>query len=246
MAPEKRKEIKILSIDGGGIRGVIPAMFLASVEEKLNGKNIYEYFDIICGTNAGVIVALSASAGIKMNLLIELYKENRKEIFRKGFLRKIKNIFCHNSLYNSKVLYEKLANIFEDKKISDLKTKILIPSSIVNTRQTKILKTPHTVVYPNKETFFADKEYMLRDVALATSAAPFFFTPHKIENYYYWDGGLWANNPTICGLIEAKRLDKDVKVKILSLGTGYYKLNVLNRSLECFSRIKTLFNPKFD
>jgi patatin-like phospholipase/acyl hydrolase len=102
------KEIRILSIYGCGIRGIISAIFIYAVEERLNNKSLYEYFDIICGTSTGTIVALSAFTGIKMNFVVEFYKSKCKSIFKKEFFRKLKKIIVHKSLYNPDILYKEL------------------------------------------------------------------------------------------------------------------------------------------
>ncbi len=141
-------EIRILSIDGGGIRGIIPAYFLSKIEEKLEGKKIYEYFDIVAGTSTGGIIALAVACGIEIQQVLNLYEDKGKIIFNKNFLLKIKNLIFNKSLYSSKVLDRELEALFSDKTMEDLKTKVVIPSSIINDKSTKVFKTPHEVYYP--------------------------------------------------------------------------------------------------
>lgn len=208
------KEIKILSIDGGGIRGIIPAYFLSKIEENLNGKKIHEYFDIIAGTSTGGIIALAVACGIEIQQVLNLYETKGKIIFRnKNFLSKIVDLIINKSIYSSKILDRELEILFGNKTMESLKTNVIIPSSIINNKSTKIFKTPHEVHYPKQEIFSVDAKYKVKDVALATSSAPFYFKPKQIENCCFWDGGLWANNPTLCGILEAKRIKRNIRIK---------------------------------
>ena len=81
---EENKQIKILSIDGGGIRGIIPAKVLAELEQKLkeehSEKKLHEHFDLICGTSTGAILAIGIALGIPASKLLEFYKDNAKII----------------------------------------------------------------------------------------------------------------------------------------------------------------------
>lgn len=216
----KKKEFRILSVDGGGIRGLIPALFLSNIEGRLQ-KPLYEYFDLICGTSTGGFITLAAASGIKMKDLVSLYENKGPLIFSKSYSQKAKNLFHDMVLYDSKVLVKELAKLFKTKKMSDLKTNVVITTSNVTSKKAKVFKTPHKIYYPVKGIYDEDKDLYIKDVALATSAAPYYLKQKKIKNEIFWDGGLWANNPAICGLIEAKKMnEKLLPLKILSLGTG--------------------------
>lgn len=221
--------LKILSIDGGGIKGIFPAKFLALIEEEIGEGQIHKYFDIISGTSTGGIIALALSLGIPAKRILELYRDNADVIF--GIKRY--NIFKH-SFYSNKPLEKLLKEIFkefhsedEDPRIVDAKTKLLIPIYSLMDGSTQVLKTPHT------SDLILDKHIPMYMAAMATAAAPTFFNSYSnsfnkidsstIENFTNKvDGGIYANNPSMIALIEAQtRLEKELSdIDLLSLGTG--------------------------
>ena len=212
----KKKAFKILSIDGGGIRGLIPAIFLANIEGRLK-KPLYEYFDLICGTSTGGFIALAAASGVAMKTMVSLYEHKGPFIFPKSYSKKMKNLFTGMALYDNKALTEELSNVFKKKKMKDLKTDVAITSCNVTSKSARIFKTHNS----GKNKKISDENIFIKDVALATSAAPYFLKQKKIGNDFFWDGGLWANNPSLCALTEAKKMNtKKLPLKILSLGTG--------------------------
>ncbi len=208
----------ILSIDGGGIRGIIPAKYLQRVEEILNGTLIHEYFDLITGTSTGGIIALAAGMGIPMKEICDLYAEKGKQIFSRNYFRGYPII---QSKYNSIKLKKELNSIFEERKMSDYKTRLCIPSINITNGRTKVFKTPHDPSY------IQDKDRYLYEIALATSAAPLYFKPYEIESTgTHVDGGLWANNPALVGITEAIKLGYTLSnIKICSLGTGFMRFD---------------------
>lgn len=215
----KKKEFKILSIDGGGIRGLIPALFLANIEGRLQ-KPLYSYFDLICGTSTGGFIALAAAKGVKMKELTALYEKKAPLIFPKSYPQKAKNLFRDMALYDNKALIKELSNIFGNGKMSDLKTNAAVTGSNVTSKTIKIFKKPKACSSAKNKNV-SDENFYIKDVALATSAAPYYLKQKKIKNEIFWDGGLWANNPAICALTEAKRMNsRRLPLKILSLGTG--------------------------
>ncbi|OOM05690.1 CBASS cGAMP-activated phospholipase [Clostridium saccharobutylicum] len=213
--PKNGKEFKILSIDGGGIRGLFPAQYLANIEET-TGKKTNECFDLIVGTSTGGIIALALSIGIPAKEIAELYEVHGKDIFNptlfKRFLGKLGNLFRYS--YKNNKLIDLLIQKFGDKKIIDADVMLCIPSLEHNKARPKVYKTPHS------KNYHLDEKVEMWKVALATSAAPTYFPP-ATENGCKLDGGLWANNPILVGITEA--LHHGIKlddIKILSLGTG--------------------------
>jgi patatin-like phospholipase/acyl hydrolase len=228
----ERKEFKILSIDGGGIKGIIPAIFLEEVEKAIK-KPIWEYFDLICGTSTGGIIALAISTGKPVAQIRELYEKNGKEIFppvKKWELHKKTNRllkivcgeggkYCARPL--SKILKETFTKDDKPLKMRDSKTFLCIPSVDISTGRVVVFKTPHKVVHPVKESFYNDADKEVWKVARATSAAPFYFASAELDASYYIDGGLWANNPSLVGIVEARRCGYKLdEISLLSLGTG--------------------------
>lgn len=216
---ENKDVITILSIDGGGIRGIIPAILLAEIE-KVTGKKIYELFDFFAGTSTGGILTLLLNKPNPLSAsdLIELYDgSDGKEIFKKNFLTPLNYIF-KGPKYDKKgietVLSEKLGNTC----LKDTLKPVLVTSYETECRNA---------------TFFANydsryKDLYLKDIARATSAAPTYFEPKNIQNLgTFIDGGVAANNPAMCAYVEVLKLlnkqgiDPDSKkIIVVSLGTG--------------------------
>ncbi|WP_051947194.1 CBASS cGAMP-activated phospholipase [Muricauda sp. MAR_2010_75] len=231
---EAEKPFKILSIDGGGIKGVFPAKFLTCLEEEIGPGNIHKHFDLICGTSTGGIIALALSLGIPAKEVLKLYQENAKKIFGSKNWNIIKRPF-----YDNKPLEGLLKDIFKQNhdtddhpRIADAlkRTRLLIPTYSLVDGSTQVLKTPHT------SDLIIDKHVPMYMVAMATSAAPTYFNAYSnqftridsgtIEDFSNKvDGGVYANNPSMLGIIEATtRLEQKLEnIKLLSLGTGQYK-----------------------
>lgn len=197
------ENFKILSIDGGGIKGLYSAVILADFEEKY-GK-ISDHFDLICGTSTGGIIALGLAAGIPAKEIVNLYKTKGPTIFpeKKGVMKKfleLKQGFFA-SKYSEDALKSALKDVFLDKKIGDCKTNVLIPTANITTGQPCIIKNNHS------DGLERDNIHSLVDVALATTAAPTYFPIQEIPtmktDHQYTDGGIFANNPSLHGIQEA-------------------------------------------
>lgn len=214
---------KILSIDGGGIRGLYPATFLVNLQRALGTKPIYEYFDLIVGTSTGGIIAIALSLNIHPEKIVSIYKDKgksvfKKEIFREGITR---------PKYSNKNLVKLLKEIYgEGTYIKDAKTALCLPSVNINTASPKVFKTPRP------PEIFADADLPCWKVAAATAAAPVFFPAVSVyEEDAHVDGGLWANNPAMVGVTEARRIGYSLeRIKLLSVGTG--KVNFFKTTLE--------------
>ena len=238
----ENNKFRILSIDGGGIRGVIPATILASLEAEMRAQNpgfkLYEQFDLICGTSTGGIIALGIALGINADEILNIYMNHGGEIFpwwRRNIIAKFLSLipFIGQPFYSRKKLTELLKKEFSNKRLSNCLTNICIPVYNASLGQIHVFKTPHTEGLTN------DLHIPAVDVALATSAAPAYFSSYSFtytmpdarkKSYTNLiDGGMLANNPTLIGLTEAvSRLNIPIEnIEILSLGTG--KNDYVNR-----------------
>lgn len=219
-----RKLRRILSIDGGGIKGTCPAAFLAAIEEELP-QPIGRYFDLIAGTSTGGILAIGLGLGLSAKELHHLYIDRGPEIFGEyndrgkvisWLLRQFRSA---RSLVSSKHDEKKLKQILDatlqGKQIGEAQTRLLIPAWDADLRSCYIYKTAH------HQRFTKDYKCLASEAAMATAAAPTYFRRHKTsENIGLLDGGVWANNPTGAAAIEAITiLDWPKKsLRILSLG----------------------------
>ena len=207
---------RILSIDGGGIRGIFPAAILADLECKyLDSDSVTEYFDLITGTSTGGILALGLAAGVKASELLDLYMNRGREIFppERRIWRKI--IQCFKTGYKREPLDRILEEVLEDVKLRDSQVRLCIPSLDWKYGDVYVFKTPH---HPD---FKKDGDEPMAKVAAATSAAPTYFKPVQ-DGYIFADGGVWANNPIMIGLVEALSSFKTKRsdIAILSIGCG--------------------------
>lgn len=222
------KEFRILTIDGGGIKGIFPACFLEKIESSyLRGKSIIDYFDLVCGTSTGGIIALGLGAGIKASELSKLYIEKGNDIFpyKYRWLKKIQQYAY--APYNRNKLKIILQEVFKDKKLKESKVRLCIPSFEGVYSEVYVFKTPHHL------DFKKDGEELMTKVALSTSAAPAFLKSFKDSGYIFVDGGVWANNPCMIGLVEALssfNVQRE-NIKILSIGCGETPYIVKNKMI---------------
>lgn len=223
---------RILCIDGGGIKGMYPAQFLAEIEKKLNCKT-YNYFDMIVGTSTGGIIAAALAMGISATTICQLYTKHAEEIFPqdKQIIRNLKRII--GSKYKNDALKKHLNKIFKNSTMSSCKTRLLIPSYNLTTGRIKVFKTPHA------NDLYFDKDERIVDVLLSTTAAPTYLPPYRTKTGTFIDGGIGANNPSFIGLVEAvSRCGWNIDdIFLLSLGcvetvenvtTGYEQMGFSN------------------
>ena len=216
----KDRLFKILSIDGGGIRGVFPAAYLAELEKRfLGGTSIAEHFDMIAGTSTGGIIALALAKGMTAQAALDIYLNKGDRIFPslKGaerIARSVKSI--SQPKYDQGALRSALEGEFGGELFGAAKTRCVIPCFEGLNGEPFIYKTPH---HPD---YVLDQHKSMVDIALHTSAAPTVFPAVHDDGYIMVDGGLFANNPVMNALVDALAC-YDVpreNIRILSIGTG--------------------------
>lgn len=248
------KKFKILSIDGGGIKGIFPIKLLMLLESELKNRNdgktkIYQHFDLITGTSTGGIIALALSLGIPAQEIYNMYLDNAKSIFgnkRRLIFGQIFNS-SHDRKFLENLVREKFKSINNgiDPCLKDCKTDVCIPIYDLVKGNPSVLKTPY------HKSLKRDLHIPAYQAAMATSAAPTYFDPYT-SSYTDFngihqdfsnkvDGGVMANNPTLVGFIEAiKAFKVDISnLEILSIGTGYKRFtdNSTQKYKSWFTRI---------
>ncbi|WP_419873090.1 CBASS cGAMP-activated phospholipase [Candidatus Pristimantibacillus sp. PTI5] len=211
---------RILSIDGGGIKGVFPASFLATLEDAI-GDNVANYFDLIVGTSTGGIIALGLGLGLPAKEILSFYESEGPKIFKSSMLTKFKSL--GTAKYSVTPLRSALYETFGNKQLGESRTRLVIPAMNIETGEVHVYKTSHNPDY------FRDYKEMAVNVALGTAAAPTYFKTHVSESGTpIIDGGMWANNPVGVAVVEAIGVLDWPKhdLKVLSLGCTTTPLNI--------------------
>ncbi|MBU8904980.1 CBASS cGAMP-activated phospholipase [Desertibacillus haloalkaliphilus] len=203
--------MKIIAIDGGGIRGVFPVAILKRLEEDHN-RPIHELFDMIAGTSTGAIIAGAIATGKPMADLLERYRTYGKQIFVKQA-----QFGLFKTVYTDKHLRRFLKQELGDTMLADIHQPLLIPSVDITHGEPHVYRTKF-----GEESEAKDQEVFLWDAVLSSCSAPLYFPPNTTKQLLTIDGGLWANNPSLLCLTEAlhhyhKKLED---IHIFSLGTG--------------------------
>lgn len=211
------KKIRILSLDGGGIRGIITCVILKFIEEQLQKLDnpeakLGDYFDLIAGSSTGGLIAsillfpdTNQKAKFSVQEALDLYAEKGDSIFNVSFWEKIINPF---GLFNEKIseanLEKQLEAFFGTLELKNFVKPSLITSYNIDARKAKFF-TSHEAHIP-LENFY------VKDICRATAAAPTYFEPAKIKSFYNQeftliDGGVFANNPALCAYAEARKIE---------------------------------------
>lgn len=208
------KVVKILSINGGGVRGIFAAKILSLMETELH-MNIHEYFDLIVGTSTGSIIAAAIAINYDLTQLVNDYSESAEKIFTKRFslcgLLKSK----YSSRHLANFLYGKLGDI----TLGEIEKPLILNAANVSVGDVHIFKSSYQHKLREGD-YVRDGNVPLHRAVLASCSAPIYFDPVDINGTLVCDGGIWANNPSLVGYTDALRNFKTNNVKILSLGTG--------------------------
>jgi uncharacterized protein len=207
--------VRVLAIDGGGIRGLIPALVLAELERR-SGKRVFELFDLIAGTSTGGILAcaLCAPEPLPAAQLVALYEEEGPEIFDRSLWQRVRSADgLLDEKYDSSALDQALLRFLSDKRLSQTRPDLVIPSYDTNEPGPYFFKS-------RRARELAEEDFRLSDVARATSAAPTYFEPYPLGERALVDGGVFAVNPAMCAFAEVVRFHPGAEVVLLSLGTG--------------------------
>lgn len=245
------KKVRILSLDGGGMRGIIPATVLEYVENKIieitKNKNarLADYFDLIAGTSTGGILTAfyltpakslfkeDPNTKYKASEALAFYSNDGYKIFNES---KKFGWFGLRQLFNAAKYSPKELEKILHKEFQYLQLKDLLKPCIITTYN---MKRKSSFFFSSREPMEKDREFYIKDVLRSTSAAPTFFPPAFIKNLaneqqmINIDGGVFANNPAMCAYSEGRSTDfGDIKfpsakdMLILSIGTGGGQFNL--------------------
>lgn len=212
---------RILTIDGGGIKGVVPSAFLACLQESVPDR-IADYFDLIVGTSTGGIIALALGLGLSAAETLAFYEEQGPKIFC-GNQRFRSARWWFRAKYNPQPLRSALTQVFGDKTLAQSNNRLVIPSFNPDTGEVHVWKTSHDIRLQR------DFRSLAVDVALSTAAAPTYFPTHQLDcGTPLIDGGMWANNPIAVAMVEAIGILKwpADQIRVLSLGCTSTPLNI--------------------
>jgi patatin-like phospholipase/acyl hydrolase len=221
------KLVKVLSIDGGGIRGIVPATVLAEIERRTK-RPVAKLFDLVAGTSTGGILALGLTISkdpdgplYRADEFADMYAREGPRIFSRSLWHKVSG--CNNLMnvkYSSAGIEQVLEEFFGESRLAHAATSVLVTSYEIQRNFPFFFKSSNARRR-------ADHDFPARQVARAASAAPTYFEPMKLPtgtNTDYFtliDGGVYANNPAACALVEARTTHPDASgFLIVSLGTG--------------------------
>ncbi len=214
------RPFRILSLDGGGIRGLYAATILARVEQDLlGGGRIADHVDMIAGTSTGGIIAIGLGLGKPATLIHRLYAVDGESVFPPFWNQHPKLRFWRQlvmPLFNAKKLEELLFRTFGTATLGQSITRLVVPAFLGPKTDIAVFKTDH---HPD---FKKDHLMTAWEAARATSAAPTYFSGHKGDDYVFLDGGVWCNNPIMAAVVDvlsAYQVERD-QIEILSIGTG--------------------------
>jgi uncharacterized protein len=197
--------VKILAVDGGGIRGLIPALVLAEIERR-SGRRIGELVDLVAGTSTGGIIAcaLTRPEPLAAADVAAIYEQEGPRIFDRSLLKRIRSVDgLLDERYDSAGLVEALEKHLGGVMLADADPPVLLTAYDIERRRAVLLRTGET-------------DISMVDAAHATSAAPTYFEPVAAAGGALIDGGVFATNPSVCAYAEV-----DGALALLaSLGTG--------------------------
>lgn len=218
---------QVLSIDGGGIRGIVPALVLAELE-RLTERRVAELFDLIAGTSTGGILALGLTMEgpgnrpqYRAEELAALYEGEGRHIFSRSRWHQVTALGnLIEEKYPSAGLDEVLARYYGKAMLSEALADVLVPAYEIELRAPFFFRSSRARGSP-------DYDFPVRVAAHATSAAPTYFEPVQAYPegeggpYALIDGGVYANNPAMCAFVEAITSYPEVsEILVVSLGTG--------------------------
>lgn len=241
---------RILSLDGGGIRGLLSLVLLDRIKRAVPGW--LDKAELLAGTSTGGIIALGIAHGVPLADIRALYEQKGRDIFDDSWLDNLKDLGnVAGAQYGNKALTRELRRIFGETRLKDLGKRVLIPAFDLDnenpeaSRRSWSPKFFHNFPGPD-----SDGDRLAYKVALYTSAAPTFFP--AVDGYI--DGGVFANNPSMAALAQTqdhralKKPPHHDRIALLSIGTGTSLMRIERKNLDWGQAqwIKPLLNIMMD
>jgi hypothetical protein len=242
---EPKDRFRILSVDGGGIRGLISVLVIAEIEQRLGEKlgkeaRIADWFHLFAGTSTGGLIALALTAprDVSAAELASFYTEDGPRIFHRGLLREATTLggFA-GPKYSAEPLREAAERRLGTSRISEASRDLLVTAYDMNRAEPYFFKRWRALESP-------DRNFPIADAALATSAAPTYFPSHGIGERALVDGGVFAANPSIAALAEALGRQSDEPSKLVphdlflvSIGTGEFETGFTQDQVSGWGKI---------
>lgn len=233
------RPFRILSLDGGGIRGIIPAAILCEIEKRTD-RRISECFDLIAGTSTGGILgaALVSKKEISAKQALDIYLKQGGDIFKKDIYRKIFSLSSlSDNKYDCNGIDEVLFDNFGKETIEEVSSRLLVSTYDMHNRESYFFKSWRQEC----------NGVPLTTVCRSTSAAPTYFEPvHTFiqgKERTFIDGGIYMNNPAVSAYVEAIRIMKEEETRrdgvfMLSLGTGQITQSIAYGNAKNWGKIE--------
>lgn len=209
----------ILSVDGGGFRGLFAAHLLKRMEEEWQ-LGWQGRFHLLAGTSTGSILAAGLACGLPAARLAGFYEDHGEEIFTPRVRSRIDILNLFTSRYSNAALSKLLEDALGDKTLGEVAVPLIVPSVDIDNGCVHVFKSKY------HDGFVRDPGVRVSDAVLASCSAPTYFDPYVVDDKYQLaDGGLWANNPSLVATIDAHyRLGIPLEdIRVLSIGTGKSK-----------------------
>ncbi|ESO07389.1 hypothetical protein HELRODRAFT_76804 [Helobdella robusta] len=228
--PLRHSGLRVLTLDGGGTRGLITINILKQLEQH-TGRRIYELFDYVCGVSTGALIGIIAGAfRISLSKTEEIYKKFSRKMFARNRLAGVGKLFMSHAYYDTEFWEDLLQNNIGSRSFVDTMMDVECPKlSIVST----LMNAPRVQNYlfrnynhpsDRPSRYWGSVEHRLWQSIRASSAAPGYFEEFELAGLIHQDGGLLTNNPTAVALHECKLLWPTAPIQcIVSIGTGKYE-----------------------
>jgi hypothetical protein len=236
----ERDTYRILSLDGGGIRGLMTAIWLERLEAELP-RPLWKHFDLVAGTSTGAILACAVSKGVRTQKIIDLYTERGHEVFPPTLKRlwsRVGRVFSDGlsaPKYDGQGLEAELRRVFRTTQFGSLKIK----PTLVTAYDTFSRKP---VVFKNDRAQYA--KIKVWEICRSSAAAPAYFPAHVLDiagaQVPMIDGGVVANNPTACAIAEAFRINDGRRQSGGGSGRAYHREEFLVASFGTGETIRRI------